>query len=97
MTGTLLGVIFGLLLTVALCVAIWIFVIGRKRREIAEDAGGDYETEIESAGEFRFETGEQFESCDGGTNFDQDENEFLDQGFDANLFGNAQEEAHVPF
>jgi hypothetical protein len=57
--------------------------------------GGEYETEIETADEFGMES--QFERCDGGTNFDQDEPESLERGFASNLFGNSVEEAEFAF
>jgi hypothetical protein len=96
-TGLLLGVIFGLLFIIAGCVAIWIVAARRNRQEAEEDAGADYETEVESRGEFTFEVEDQLDSCDGGTTFGQDENEFLDQGFEVSLFGNAVEEAQFQF
>jgi hypothetical protein len=96
-TGTLVGAILGLLFIIAACVAIWIFVIGRRGREIQQDAGEQYETEVETQGEFSFEADEQYESCDGGTNFDQDDNQFIEQGFEAGLYGNAAEETAFQF
>jgi hypothetical protein len=95
-TGTLLGVVFGLLLLIALGIAIW-FIARRKREEVQDAPEDAYETEIESHGELTFEADEQYDSCDGGTNFDQDENEFLDQGFEAALFRNGAEEGQMQF
>jgi hypothetical protein len=43
---------------------------------VNEEYAGEYETEIETADECGIES--QFESCDGGTNFDEDEPEFLE-------------------
>jgi hypothetical protein len=97
-TGTLIGVILGVLFLIAGCVAVWFLVVRRNRKEEQEAAEDDgYEIEIEAQGELTFEVEEQFDSCDGGTNFDQDENTFIDQGFEANLFGNALEEGEFQF
>jgi hypothetical protein len=96
-TGTILGVVFGLIFVVALCAAIWFFVVTRRRKEVREGVDEGYETEVETEGEFSFEADEQLDSCDGGTNFDQDENEFIDQGFEANLFGRDAEEGEFQF
>jgi uncharacterized protein HemX len=93
MTGTIIGVILGAI-AIAIGVAVWI-VFGRREAEASqsEPAAEECEAAVESQSMFSLE--DQFGSCDGGTNFD--DQDIFDQGFETNVFENAVDEALPAF
>jgi hypothetical protein len=73
----------------------WMLFVRRSQQSSENDIATQSETEVESRETFPFE--EQFDSCDGGTISDQNEQDLFEQGFENNLLGCGLDEAGLAF
>jgi hypothetical protein len=92
-TGTILGIVIAVILIIVLAVTMWLLFGRRKLESSNTGPAEECEAAVESQEAFSLE--ETFDSCDGGTNLD--DQDMFDQGFETQVFGNAMDEEQPGF